>query len=357
MRTQTSVILAALGAVALGLGIVYGTGPTGQTQQAADGRLVFPGLVPKLASAERIEIVHKGVTLVLDRTGKQADAGWGVAGRGNYPAEPGKVHALLASLTELRLDELRTSDPAQYVRLGVEDPAGKGADSTLLRVLDGKGGTIASLIVGHARSAMRGSADTLYVRQPTEKQSWLADGRLAPGIDPLDWVDRSIVSIDAAKVASDVVTRDNTTLTFRPVADKLALTDPADHPKLDDGKLEQVGSALTDLTMQDVRRAPAPGTPLGRAVVTTTEGMIVTVDASKDGANLWATLTASGKDAARLDQKLHGWAYQIDGWRQQALVPTLADIKAAEPAAAAAPPASTPAAPVPAPPTPVPLPK
>ncbi len=340
MRTRTSVILAALGAVVLALGIVYGTGQTGQTQQAAQGRRMFPDLVAKLADAQKVEIVHKGSTLALVR-GRDSAADWGVAARDGYRTQAGKVHELLTRLTELRLDEPRTADPAMYARLGVEDP-GKDAESTLLQVLDGKGGIIAAVIVGHPRPASRGGVDTLYVRRPGEAQSWLADGKLEITSEVQDWIDRDIVNIAPAKVASDVVTRGDVTLSFTRSGDKLALTAPADHPKLDDAKLDSVASALADLTLEDVRRAPAPGTPLGRAVMTTTDGLVLTADVSKDGLAIWTTFSVTGKDAAALDKKLKGWAYEIGSWKEQALVPTLADLKAAEPAPA------TPATPAPA---------
>ena len=345
MRARTSAILAALGIVVLALGLYYGGGPAEQTQQVATGQLLFPGLTPKLAEAAQVEIVHKGATLHLRRTGTTADAVWGVADRSDYPAQQGKVHEVLTALTDLRLDDARTSDPADYARLGVEDADGKGADSTLLRVLDAKGGVIAALIVGHARSAAHGGIDTLYVRRPGEAQSWLADGRIAVTADAQDWLDRDIVNIDAAKIATDTVTRGDATLQFARKDGKLVLTAPADHPKLDDFKLEEVGRALSELNFDNVQKAPAPGTPLGRAVVTTTDGMTVTVDVSKSGPDIWATFAATGKDAAALDARTKGWAYQLGAWKEQTLVPSLDDLKLPEPkpAPAAAAPAPAPA--------------
>ncbi len=350
MRTRTTVILAALGAAVLALGVIYGSGPRERTQPAAQGQIAFPGLVAKLAEATRIEITHGGLTLHLARPDKDAMI-WDVADRGSYPAQQDKVHELLTALTELRLDEPRTSDPAAYARLGVEDPAAKGADSTLLRVLDGKGGVIAALVVGHARTSQHGESDTLYVRRPDAAQAWLAEGRIAATSDSMDWLDRDIVNIDPAKIATDVVTRGETTLTFGRSAGSLTLTAPADHPKLDDLKVQEVSRSLADLTLEDVKPAPAPGTALGRAVITTTDGMTVTVEANKSGPELWATFTAEGKDSAALAAKVKGWAYLIGSWKEQALVPTLDNLKAAAPAAppAAAPPPAPPAAAAPAP--------
>jgi hypothetical protein len=355
MRTRTTVILAVLGAAVLALGVIYGSGPRERTQTAVQGQIAFPDLVAKLAAATRIEITHKGLTLHLARADRDAPT-WGVADRGGYPAQQDKVHELLTGLTELRLDEPRTSDPASYARLGVEDPAAKGADSTLVRVLDGNGGVIAALVVGHARPSQHGDADTLYVRRPDAAQAWLADGHIAVTSDSQDWVDRDIVNIDPAKIATDMVTRGDATLTFGRVDGAFTLTAPADHPKLDDLKVQEVNRVLADLTLEDVKPAPAPGTPLGRAVITTTDGMTVTVAANKSGPELWATFTAEGKDAAALAAKLKGWAYLIGSWKEQALVPTLDNVKAppppAPPAAAAAPaPAQPPiAVPPPAPP-------
>jgi hypothetical protein len=352
MRTRTTLVLAAAGAAVLALGLIYGTGPGEKTNEAPQGRLVFPDLAPKLAAATRLELTHKGTTLEIARKDTAPDTIWVLPARGNYRAVQDKVRELLANLTELRLDEPRTSDPSEYARLGVEDPKDKSAGSTLLRVLDAKGGVIAALVVGHSQTAARGSLDTLYVRRPDATQAWLADGRLAVSTDAQDWLDRDIVNIDAAKVASVTVTRDGQTLNFARKDNKLTLTAPADHPKLDDFKVDEVSRALSNLMLEDVKQAPAPGTPLGRAVVTTTDGMTVTADVNKSGPAIWATFTAEGKgDAAALEAKVKGWAYEIGSWKEQALVPTLDDLKAPAPSPA---PAASPATPTPASPSPAP---
>ena len=87
-----------------------------------------------------------------------------------------KLRGLLTGLTELRLAEPRTSDPAEYARLGLEDPTKdtKGT-ANLLRVLDGDGKPIVALIVGHRRTRTQGDVpEEVYVRRPDEAQCWLA---------------------------------------------------------------------------------------------------------------------------------------------------------------------------------------
>ena len=86
---------------------------------------------------------------------------------------------MLTALTELRLVEPRTKDPAEFSRLGLEDPNGKTAKSDLLRVLDASGKPIVSLIVGHRRVRTQGNVpEQIFVRRPDDNQTWLAEGSL-----------------------------------------------------------------------------------------------------------------------------------------------------------------------------------
>jgi len=59
-------------------------------------------------------------------------------------------------------------------------------------------------------------------------------------------------------------------LTFGRVEGKFALTQPADHPKLEDYKVDDVARGLESLTLQSVKAdAEAPATEAGHAVFTT----------------------------------------------------------------------------------------
>ncbi len=75
--------------------------------------------------AARVEITHQGKQTVIE---KRADGGWGLASMHDYPVQETKLRGMLTGLTELRLAEPRTTDPAQFGRLGVDDP--NGAAST-----------------------------------------------------------------------------------------------------------------------------------------------------------------------------------------------------------------------------------
>jgi hypothetical protein len=335
MNARTAVILAVLGVLAVAAGWQFGTRtePSEQTS-VAPGTLVFPELAPKLQQAARVEITHAGQTLVITKGAEK----WGLADRGGFPVQQDKLRELLTGLTELRLTEPRTADPTQFSKLGVEDPKPATANSNLLRVLDNEGKLIVELIVGHRRVRTQGNVpEDIYVRRPGENQSWLAEGRLPVDADPQLWFDRDIANIDHGKIATVTVHRGDAVLEFGRDGDKLVLKSPAEHPKLDDYRVEDVGRSLETLTLTDVKPAARePGEKIGTCDITTTDGVKISVTVFKAGKDIWAQFAAAGegdakKDADALQARVNGWAYQLGSWKEQAFVPTLDDLKASEP--------------------------
>jgi hypothetical protein len=130
---------------------------------------------------------------------------------------------------------------------------------------------------------------------------------------------------------------------------KLVLKTPADHPPVDDYKLDDVDRGLELLTFQDVQTDKQPvGDKIGQSVYTTNDGLAVTATVFKDDKDIWARFAATGSDktkdeADKLSARLAGWTYQLGAWKQKALVPSLDDLKAPPPEKPAAnPPAEAP---------------
>lgn len=379
MRTRTALILVALALAVLGAGWYFLVPPGCALRPACvvsppapqgTGILAFQDLAGTLGTAARVAITSKGQTLVIARTG---DA-WGLAEQGGYRVQPDKLRELLTGLTELRIVEQRTSDPALLERLGLGDPTSATSTATLVRVLDGNGQALAELVVGHRRARPQGGLpDAIYVRRPADNQAWLAEGRLPVDSDPQQWLDRDIANIESKQVASVVVHRGESVLEFGRNGDKPVLKAPADHPRLDDYRVEDVFRALESLTLTEVKpAAQKPGERIGMAVITLTDGTVVEVtvfgaaraDAKEPGTkDIWAQFAVHGESEAakKLAARVTGWAYQIGSWKEKALVPALDDLKAEEktppapvagaapggapetaPAAAVAPPASAP---------------
>lgn len=344
MTPRTLIILVVFGIVAVGGGWYFGTAQEPAEQLSYNnGKLMFPDLAPKLQDAARIEIVHQGKTTTIVKHGDT----WGLAERAGYVVQPTKLRGMLTALTELRLVEPRTKDPAEFNRLGLEDPNQKTAESNLLRVLDASGKPIVSLVVGHRRVRTQGNVpEQVFVRRPDDNQTWLAEGSLQVDYDPQLWLDRDIMNIDHSRIASIAVTVGEQTLDFARDGQKLALKSPADHPPLDEYKLDDVDRGLELLTFQDVQTDKDPvGDKIGQSVYTTSDGLAVTTTLFKGSKDVWARFTAAGKDktkdeADRLNARLAGWTYQLGAWKQKALAPTLDELKAPppeKPAAAEAP--------------------
>jgi uncharacterized protein DUF4340 len=331
MRPRTLIALVIIGVLAVTGGWYFGTREEPSEQQAySGGKLMFPDLASKLQDAARIEVVHQDNTTTIAKHGDT----WGLADRGGYPVQPSKLRGMLTALTELRLVEPRTTDPAQFNRLGLEDANEKAATSNLLRVLDASGKPIVALIVGHRRVRTQGNVpEQVYVRRPEDNQTWLAEGSLQVDTDPQQWLERDIMNIDHARIASVDVQRGDQKLDFARDGQKLVVKEPADHPPLDDYKVDDVDRALELLTFQDVQADKQPvGDKIGQSVYTTSDGMSVTVAVFKGDKDIWARFSATGDDktkdeANKLNTRLAGWTYQLGSWKEKALVPSLDELK------------------------------
>ncbi|NKC30145.1 DUF4340 domain-containing protein [Falsiroseomonas selenitidurans] len=324
--------------------------------------LAFPGLAARLAEAATIEVKRHDGTLLVRRAAPDT---WVLPAKAGYPVRPERVRELLVGLTELRLTEPRTANPEMLDRLGLDDPEKPGATSSLLRVLDAEGRPVMALVVGRRRVRVQGNVpESVYVRRPDETQAWLAEGRLPLDADPNLWIDRDLANIPRDRVRSATVDRvGEPPLVLRrgpELEAKLAVVQPAATPELDEISLDEVARAFEFLTFLDVRTAAEiPGERLGSARFELTDNLILRVILHKEGETLWGMLAAEGdEEAARLNARWQGWAYQLGQWKEKAFLPRLSDLRRQEAAPPApetpgpetpAPEASAPEAPAPAP--------
>ena len=330
MKTRTTIGLAAVGVAVLAAGWLLGPGATGDSRVAVPpGTVVFPDLASKLQTAAEVDVVAKGVTTRITRTGAQ----WGLADRGGYRVQQDKLRELLTGLTELRMTEPRTSDPTQYDRLGVDDPNSPASTANLLRVLDAQGKPIAELITGHRRVRTAGNLpESLYIRRPGEAQSWLAEGRLPVDADAQLWLERDVINIAGKDVVKLVASRGDTVLQFDRDGDKVALTTPAEHPKLDEYRVDDVFRGLEQVTLSDVEPASvAREGKIGVATYTLAYQTVVTITLYRADKDIWATFEAKDGRAASLQPALAGWRFQIGAWKEKTYLPAIDELKASEP--------------------------
>lgn len=294
---------------------------------------VFPKLAAQLGDLAWMRVSHATMNADFNLIAGR----WAVVEKGNYPAAPGKVRRLLLGLAGLTLVEPKTARPELFARLDLDDPS--NGRSTLISLQDRTGETVAQLIVGKVRhDRLGGGNDGIYVRRPGENRTWLARGSLDLPRDMVDWLDRRIIDIPAARIASVKLTAaDGSTLALRrdQQSGTFAVADPPDGAKFkDQAVLAAPAAALAGLQLDDVRPASAlrpPASGVAIAEFATSDGLTVTLRLFTSGTADWVSVSAAGsdtaeKEAAALNAKLARWVYAIPGERAKLLRTKLGDL-------------------------------
>jgi hypothetical protein len=291
-----------------------------------DGRAMLPELARQSGSLGSVEITKGGEKLTLERAGEQ----WKLKERGGYPALADKVRALVVQLGNAKLVEPKTAAKERWSLLELEDPQGKDAKSSLVRLLDAHGKPISEMVIGKSRPNAFGTGrGGIYVRRPSETQTWLAAGEPNMSIDVKDWVDVAIykadvpklqrVTIEHANEVPIVVEKDSA-----PDA-KFALKSVPEGVKLkQNAPVEQIPLSFGSIDFEDVR--PLDKTPIGETVsiITTesTDGLTVTFRLRRESkpTAAWLSYTASGtgdakKAADEINAKAAGWEFKIPDWK------------------------------------------
>jgi len=270
-----------------------------------------------------VQLVQADKTLTIQRQGDI----WTLKERDGYAALTDKVRTLVLQLAQSKLVERKTQSAQRHATLELEDPVGKDAKSRMVRLLDASGRAIGEIILGKSRhEAFGNSKPGIYVRRPSETQTWLAVGPIDAPIDTRDWVDRKFFETDSAKVSSvswhapgtppgEAVkikrgTGGDANLTFEniPSGQKVKGGDGADG----------VVRTYSRIELDEVRKAIAADkdTKTGQATLQTTEGLTVVIDAHAKGGETWIALTATGEGAAKatadaMNTKVGGWQFKI----------------------------------------------
>lgn len=309
-------ILFAIGIAIIALAVWVSS--RGQSDQdSIAGTSVLPGLEGSLNDVTQVRITKAGnARTTLER--RSSD--WVVAERG-YPADSGKLRKLLLDLGSLKAIERKTRLARNYRVLGVQDvtsPAATGA-----RIDIDSGGKTWSLIVGNSVDG-----NDCYVRLLASPQSLLASPLVQVDADPKLWLDPTILDIGQNRVSAILeqpakgpafsvsrakMTQADFTVRGIPRGRELSGADAAD----------SMGSALSNLTLTDVRRAAAAaaGTELSHAVFRTFDGLEIDVSGHQEANHDYIELSAkaSGKaadaEAQQIEARAQGWEYEIPDYR------------------------------------------
>ena len=335
MQTKGLIALVAAAVIVAAAAVALSLGGTRATAEAGSGQLVFADLAGKIGDVAALKVSGAGGAATLQRKEK----GWTVAEKSGYPADPAKIRQVLLGFAELKLVEPKTRSADAYGRLDVEDPGKEGGHARLVEIDDAGGGKLGELIVGKRRPDRLGSgADGLYIRRPGDAQSWLAQGSVDLPAETKDWLDKKIVSIAPARIASVTLTHaDGSTLIIKRDKEetKFAVAGaPPDTKFKPDSAIAEPAGALDGLELTDVRPAadlPVPGDGVSHAEWTTFDGLTITAETfEKDGAN-WLRLKASGKDktadeAAAINARTADWTYAVYPYKVNAMKTKLSDL-------------------------------
>jgi Domain of unknown function (DUF4340) len=336
MSRQRLLALVVIALLALG-GASY---LAGRRNSSADtqGALLFPTLAAQLNSVTEVTVLKASSTpaVSVHRQGEQ----WAVAERGNYPADVGKLRRLLLSLTDAKIIEEKTSNPASYSVIGVEDPLKPEAASVevTLTSADGKH----ALIVG--KSAPEGS----YVRRAGEEKSYSVAPAISVDAEPRFWLDTKLLDLKTADIQKvDVKLAGGPSyLIHRPAvpaapsapaaappppADFVLDGTPAGRKAADASSLAPSPTAYGNLSIDDVAQADGVDFSKGSVVtVTLNNGNTMTLNGVVVGDKHWIKVAAT-QDAA-LSAKVSGRAYEIANFRYDAIFRPLEQLLIPKPA-------------------------
>lgn len=338
MKPRSFLALAALTALAVIAAVLAVVGQPALTTLTKGEESAFEGLDERLNDAAELTIQSNEATFSVVKT----ETGWGMKDRAKYPVHFDRVKTALVGLAELRLLEGKTSDPARYKRLEVEEPDAEEAQSVRFELKDGAGEALASGVIGRLNPNLFGEGGGgTYLRQGEEAQSWLAAGEVTLGKTRNDWLVRDIVNIAAEQVRRAVIRQpDGAEIAVsqeKPDSGEYKLEGIPEGRKLkDSSEAKNLAGGLWRLTFEDVKPASDvtfPDDP-NVSVYETFDGMTVRIEMTMVDDVVWGRFSATGEGAAEevakkageITARARGWVYELSAGEGERLTTKIEDI-------------------------------
>lgn len=252
--------------------------------------------------------------------------GWVLPGRANFPASFEDVNRTLVAIGAMETVEPKTDDPALFHFVDLDaPPKGDGVAVTL----SGEKGVLASIIIGKSVAVGDDSAIGLFVRKANENQSWLVKSASEIKSNQADWMDKTVVNVDRARVARVDVQPDNgpsyTVSRAKPGAESFAVSPlPKGRELSYAGVADGAASAVTDFSFDDIKPLTEFDFASAARVVTHTfDGLTVTVEVVNQADAYWARVLASAepgktgaaKEALDINNRAGVWAFKLPPYK------------------------------------------
>jgi hypothetical protein len=342
MSRQRLVSLVVIALLALG-GASYLAGRRNSSSDT-HGALLFPTLAAQVNSVTEVAVMKGSPNPVLS-VHKQGER-WTVAERADYPADLAKLRRLLLSLTDAKIIEEKTSNPASYPVIGVEDPlkSEAGGVEVVISSADGKH----AVIVG--KSAPEGS----YVRRAGEDKSYSVAPAISVEAEPRFWIDTQLLDLKTADIQkvevkfpggagaggagaagpSYLIHRAASAAAAAPAtaaSDFVLEGVPAARKAADPATLAPSPTTYGNLSIEDVAQADSIDFSKASVVtVTLSSGNVVTLTGTVIDDKHWVKVAAT-EDAA-LTAKASGRAFEISNFRYDAIFRPLEQLLMPKPA-------------------------
>jgi hypothetical protein len=209
-------------------------------QVSAGAGYLIQGLDPAVIA--KIVIGKDNEAFTLKREGD----GFVVENKDNYPADTRMINNLLTSCLDIRTVEVYTEDETNYKDLGVAEANAQG----IVKFLDSGGKIITGVIIGKNCP----SGGMYYGRSLNDNKVYVMDNVPWPGASPLEYIDRSLVSMSKADIASITVTSPDSSYNLVSEANGTAavLKELPAGKKEKKNECDQVFSAIMNLRFDDV---------------------------------------------------------------------------------------------------------
>lgn len=291
----------------------------------------LPGEAKKIARININSKAHGVFDVVFD-----PQKGWVLPQHGDYPASFEQLRMTVVGIAALQTIQPETARQDWFHYLDLDLPP-KG-DGTQITLRDEQGHTLATLIAGKTTDIGDNSgAIGLYVRKPDSKQTWLVRSVFEPKNDPADWMEKNVLAVDRSRIRDVEITAPNGS-SFSVQRNKPSDADftivpmPAGRQEAYPGAGDTIGGVITGFAFTDVKPAASFNfSNAQRVIAKTFDGLEVTVQVIKDGADYWATVYAEGPagrpdaagEARDIDSHTNGWAYRLPPEKGQTFMTTL----------------------------------
>jgi hypothetical protein len=266
MSRQRFIALIVAALVAISAALYFST--QRNNSREVSGLPLLPTLASEMNTVTSLSVLKGGPTPVVT-VHKQGEQ-WTVAERANYPADVAKLRKLLLALSDAKIREEKTSDPANYSVIGVEDPTKPGATGTQIELIAKAGKH--DVIVG--KPVEQGN----FVRRVGEKSSYIVEPGISLEAEPRYWIDTRLLDVSADKIQS---------IQFKPETGPAYTVRRVTEPqKPDDSKKSAPNAAANAPTAPDASAASgAPAAPAAPAAEASSKFVLEGVPSGRQAAD------------------------------------------------------------------------